>query len=418
MKICIPSYDRYNSINDKSLGLLLNYGFFPDEIDLFVADEEQYNKYKAVVPEGINIIIAVKGLKQVRDFIFNYYEQGEKLLCLDDDIEEIRELYYDSSNNPQLKSVDNLKEIIDKGFDECIKGSLKLWGLYPVKGNPFWMSNSNAISYDYKFIIGNFFGCINCSDMNKINVSNIDDYERSIRSYKIYGGSVRLNHYAALTNFKKNKGGAQYDPDRELKIKIDYSILKDNYPNLISFRTKKDGLNPILKEIKSFSPEIDLTPLFNFKYPVNKGRKNIKRPDAPVYRGFVLGKIISWAHKDVKKTGVIKTDSLISNNDKFKEVYEIAKQIAIKHKINYTTIQFNKNYRCAKHLDKNNVGESSIIGLGDYEGGELLIYYDGEDNPPQKIDIKNKFYKFNGSKYWHETAPFKGERHTLVYYSI
>ena len=418
MKICIPSYDRYDSINDKSLGLLLYYGFFPDEIDLFVADEEQYNKYKAVVPEGINIIIAVKGLKQVRDFIFNYYEQGEKLLCLDDDIQAIQELYIRDDNKLRLRPVDNLKEIIDKGFDECIKNSLKLWGLCPTPNNPLNCNNLKEISYDYKFIIGNFFGCINCRDMNKINVSNADDYERSIRSYKIYGGSVRLNHYAALTKFKKNKGGAQDDPDRELKIQIDFSILKDNYPNLISFRTKKDGLNPVLKESKSFSPEIDLTPLFNFKYPVNKGRKNIKRPDAPVYRGFVLGKIISWAHKDVKNTGVIKTDSLISNSDKFKEVYEIAKQIAIKHKINYTTIQFNKNYRCAKHLDKNNVGESSIIGLGDYEGGELLIYFDGEDNPPQKIDIKNKFYKFNGSKYWHETAPFKGERHTLVYYSI
>tara|TARA_R100001460_G_scaffold11140_7_gene26188 strand:+ start:78 stop:1334 length:1257 start_codon:yes stop_codon:yes gene_type:complete len=418
MKICIPSYERYETINDKSLGLLFNYGFFPEEIDLFVANKEQYDKYKSVVHKDINIIIAVKGLKEVREFIFNYYDQGEKLLCIDDDIEAIRELYYDSSNNSQLKSVDNLKEIVDKGFEECEKNSLKLWGLYPVKGNPYWMSNSKEITTDYKFIIGNFFGCINCKDMNLINVSNIDDYERSIRSYKIYGGSVRLNHYSALTNFKKNKGGAQYDPDRETKIKIDYNILISKYPEYITFKNKKDGLNPILKEIKNINKEIDLTPLFNFKYPVNKGRKNIMRKEDPVYRGFVLGKIKSWAHKDVKKTGHIKTDSRKTMYQKYKEVYEIAKQIAKKNNIKYTTIQFNKNYQCAKHIDKNNVGESSIIGLGDYEGGELLIYYDGENNPPQKINIKNKFYKFNGSKYYHETAPFKGERHTLVYYNI
>tara|TARA_R100001440_G_scaffold34445_1_gene53445 strand:- start:74 stop:1327 length:1254 start_codon:yes stop_codon:yes gene_type:complete len=417
MKICIPSYERYETINDKSIGLLLNYGFFPEDIDLFVANKEQYDKYKSVVHKDINIIIAVKGLKQVREFIFDYYEQGEKLLCLDDDIEEIRELYYDSQKKPQLRSVENLKQIIDKGFDECEKNSLKLWGLYPVKGNPFWMSNSKEITTDYKFIIGNFFGCINCKDMNILNVSNIDDYERSIRSYKIYGGSVRLNHYSAKTNFKENSGGAQYDPNREIKIKIDYNILENTYPEYITFRNKKDGLNPILKKIK-VKDNLDITPLLNFKYPMNKGRKNIMRKEDPVYRGFVLGRVISWAHKDVKKTGIIKTDSRRSQNDKYKKVYELGKQIAKKNNIEYTTIQFNKNYQCAKHIDKNNVGESSIIGLGDYEGGELLIYYDGENNPPQKINIKNKFYKFNGSKYYHETAPFTGERHTLVYYSI
>ena len=420
MKICIASYERYETINDKSLGLLFNYGFFPEEIDLFVANKEQYDKYKSVVHEDINIIIAVKGLKKVREFIFNYYDQGEKLLCLDDDIEEIRELYYDNHKKEKLKPVENLKEIIDKGFDECIKGPFKLWGLYPVKGNPFWMSNSKEITTDYKFIIGNFFGCINCKDMNEINVSNIDDYERSIRSYILYGGSVRLNHYSAKTNFKLNSGGAQCDTERDIKIKIDYDILMNKYPEYISLRIKKDGLNPILKKKKNIShiKDIDITPLFKLKYPKNKLRKNIMRKEDPVYRGFVLGKIISWAHKDAQKTGRIKTDSLKTKENKFKDVYNLSKEIAKKNNIKFTTIQFNKNYQCAKHIDKNNVGESSIIGLGDYEGGELLIYYDGENNHPQKINIKNKFYKFNGSKYYHETAPFTGERHTLVYYNI
>ena len=31
--------------------------------------------------------------------------------------------------------------------------------------------------------------------------------------------------------------------------------------------------------------------------------------------------------------------------------------------------------------------------------------------------LRNKFYTFNGSKYPHETAPYRGERYTLVFYS-
>lgn len=83
----------------------------------------------------------------------------------------------------------------------------------------------------------------------------------------------------------------------------------------------------------------------------------------------------------------------------------------------YTTIQYNKNNQCAKHIDGKNVGESIIVGLGDYEGGRLIIYnYEGQDKV--FIDIKNKFFKFNGSKYYHETESFTGNRITLVFFNI
>ena len=67
-------------------------------------------------------------------------------------------------------------------------------------------------------------------------------------------------------------------------------------------------------------------------------------------------------------------------------------------------------------MDKLNVGYSYIIGLGDYTGGELIIYDENGENP-RLIDIQNKFFKFDGSIYPHETAPFSGERFTMVFFS-
>ena len=250
MKICIASYERHETICNKSLKVLLNAGYQPNEIDLFVANQEQYEKYKSVVPEDINIIIAVKGLKQVREFIFNYYDEGEHVLSLDDDIEIIRQL--DKQTN-KLVPVNNLKSIVERGFNECLKHSLKLWGLYPVQANAFFMNNSKEITYDYKFIIGNFFGFINCKKMNSLNVSNIDDYERSIKSYLLYGGSVRMNRYACKTNFKKNAGGAQCDPDRQSKIYDDMNLLLKLYPDLLHLRRRTNGINPLLKDQRKIS---------------------------------------------------------------------------------------------------------------------------------------------------------------------
>ena len=76
---------------------------------------------------------------------------------------------------------------------------------------------------------------------------------------------------------------------------------------------------------------------------------------------------------------------------------------------NYTTIQVNKNIVCNPHTDKNNVGLSYIIGLGDYEGGNLMI----EEN---ENDIKNKFFLFDGKKI-HYNKSFTGDRYSIIFFT-
>ena len=46
------------------------------------------------------------------------------------------------------------------------------------------------------------------------------------------------------------------------------------------------------------------------------------------------------------------------------------------------------------------------------------LYFNGKDEEPTPIDIKNKFYTFDGNKYYHEVAEFTGNRISLVYYNI
>tara|TARA_R100001377_G_C3125772_1_gene87553 strand:+ start:177 stop:629 length:453 start_codon:yes stop_codon:yes gene_type:complete len=150
MKIVIPSYQRSSSINEKSLKTLYESGYLPQDIDLFVANEEEYDAYRAVVHIDINIIVGCKGLKNIRNFIFNYYDEGEHLLCLDDDIEGLKTLVL----NERLQNLIDFKDIVKQGFDLCNEHSLKLWGLFTCC-NPRFMNNTQEITTDYKFIIGN-----------------------------------------------------------------------------------------------------------------------------------------------------------------------------------------------------------------------------------------------------------------------
>lgn len=78
-------------------------------------------------------------------------------------------------------------------------------------------------------------------------------------------------------------------------------------------------------------------------------------------------------------------------------------------------VQINKNYISPPHFDSANVGESIIIGLGDYTDGELNIQ---RDNYIEEVDIHNKFYKFNGSKFKHWASPqTSGDRISVVFFN-
>ena len=102
----------------------------------------------------------------------------------------------------------------------------------------------------------------------------------------------------------------------------------------------------------------------------------------------------------------------------------------------FTSIQVNKNYASRAHVDKNNLGDSLIIGLGNYSGGDLWVHSDagkeafelqedvpsmyhykaGATYPGSLLDLRGQWRYFNGNRL-HYTRPFEGDRFTLVYYT-
>lgn len=139
------------------------------------------------------------------------------------------------------------------------------------------------------------------------------------------------------------------------------------------------------------------------KFPKCYSRKNIdKGIDA-----FVLGDVNyrGQAFLDYKTRGPSKY------NKKFPELFKAIKKMMNMYDpdFKFTTIQLNKNVLSPPHVDKNNVGPSYIIGLGDYEGGKLVI--EGKE-----YNIKNRFKKFDGTR-GHWVTPFEGVRYTLVFFT-
>ena len=150
--------------------------------------------------------------------------------------------------------------------------------------------------------------------------------------------------------------------------------------------------------------KLTLKELENTKFPMCTTRKNISDDGV---EAFVLGDVNYRGQKSVD----YKTRGPSKYNIKFKDLFKTLKLLINEYKpdFEYTTIQVNKNVTCNPHVDKNNVGPSYVIALGDFTGGDLVI--EGKE-----YSIKNKFKKFNGTK-GHWITPFKGTRYSIVYFT-
>ena len=119
------------------------------------------------------------------------------------------------------------------------------------------------------------------------------------------------------------------------------------------------------------------------------------------------------SRKEVETLKNVYETTILTQHPELKGIFQ---QLVDKHAdepFSVDQVQINRNWWSPPHKDAGNVGVSSIIGLGNYEGGETVVEY--PDNHVE-YDIKNKFKSFNGSLYTHWTKPFEGLRFSLVFY--
>lgn len=234
-QIVIPSYQRHDLIQTKTLAVLSRYGIPETKITVFVASQEEYETYRAVLPDTIQIVIGELGLAQVRNYILDYYEVGTNIFFMDDDISGFIEL----SGDGKKVDLQSFTEMVTLGFAEAEKAGASLWGLSPVP-NPFFMKQ--IISTNLKFIIGSAFGMINPGSSGErgivLPMSEKEDYIRTIMCYERDNAVVRLNYISPVTKYYKTVGGMQA-PDRLENQKTAVDFLLTRWPSLVYLNTRR-----------------------------------------------------------------------------------------------------------------------------------------------------------------------------------
>lgn len=241
--IAIPTYNRTNEVINKTLKTLRDGSIHNNKIYLFVANKEQYNLYESTVPKELyfKIIIGKKGIANQRVFISKYFDEGQYVISMDDDVEEFQIL-----KNEKLVKLNNIDMFFKNAYKLLKKEGLFIWGIYPVR-NAFFMYDN--VTTDLRFIIGVTFGYITRHNNRlkpSIRSETKEDYEQTVLYYKMDGGVLRFNNITVKTKFNA-PGGLGTERFERNKLAAEY--LTEKYPDIIKRNDRKDG-TPEVKLLK------------------------------------------------------------------------------------------------------------------------------------------------------------------------
>jgi hypothetical protein len=450
-KVAIPSYDRAEILRDKTLKTLISQNIKPDKIDIFVANEEEEGKYKDMIDKKLynKMIVGVKGLVNQRNFITNYYNEGDYIIQIDDDVEGVYKKKSPIKTDKTLVKL-NLDIFFKNAYDVLIKKKLYIWGVLPVF-NPYFATNN--ITTDLRYIVGALFGCINrkSKDLKLDLESDLEDFLRTILFYKKDSGVVRFNNILIKTKYY-GIGGLQTEyGNQEQRIKDRKKRvlkLQKLYPEYISkIKERKSGVydivlnrNPIIKGGASYK-NIDVENLSNkeledvYYEPIKKTEEYNKlktnlfekleetsipriegpRKDGRATRGSVIGYIgwtVNFGCGGRRNLGV----GEFKPNERFPELFKLLVDYGnyiLPKGYTYEVITVNKDVLAKRHKDKNNNGFTVATCLGNFTGGRLIV---GTSEGDKKYNLKDHILAFNGALLEHQTEKFNGRRYTIIFY--
>jgi len=257
--IVIPSYNRPELIQQKTLSLLKKHSIKSSHIVIFVANREQYDLYKSKIPKTLyhKLVIGVKGLKNQRNYISNYYPEGTHIVQMDDDLEKIVQLNVENNKNSKnnknykktIEPISNLDTFIKKAFLLCQTNTIFLWGVYPLANSHFM---TNTITTDLRFIVGPMWGMINRHHPDlELTIDEKENTERTLQYWSMDGKVLRFNNIGIETKYYKNKGGMQNEgKNRKEEALKSVQYLHNKYPTITKLHLGKKSGVPELKLIR------------------------------------------------------------------------------------------------------------------------------------------------------------------------
>ena len=458
-KVVIPSYRREKVIQEKTLLLLLSRGIKAEDIYIFVADKQEEKLYKEALPvDSYNkIIVGKKGISHQRNFIIDYFNEGDYLIFIDDDISNIR-----VKRKGKITDLTDLDLFFKNSYKSLIDEKKYLWATKNMY-NPFYKNiMKNYAVVGFAEFSGDFMGIINRKSMKikyTLDAGEAEQIELLFMYYEKDGGIIKYDNVIVISvkltpggkvaergskenridsllknnkillsaypqyikeinekgdRFRKRSKIIFNQPDEPLKIieggKLKVEELDRDNPDNTKVFVDKIIITPKIKELQSKIVELlsntKIPPIASGFYATSGGKK---RGEIVGSKGYTFN--LGGGRRRFIPTGEFSTNK--QNPELFKTIVEYANLI-LPTGFEYSVITLNKNLQAKKHKDGGNDGLGCITFLGDYTGGGLYIYDDTDK--PKLYPSKDVVIAFNGARLAHKTEPFTGDRYAMIFY--
>ena len=234
--IAIPSHKRPDILQSKTLTLLKNHNISMKKVFVFVSPEsyQDYipikNKFKFNLVGGDNTTIL-----KTRNNIIKYFDEGQNIIELDDDVEEIEITLKGLKNKP----VTNLKELFNESFQIIHTG-----GLFGFNANTNNFFAANTDKFGLYSIINSCLGYKNDKRI-KLTVAEKEDFERAIQFYELNLPILKRTGYGIKTKYWTTKGGIQSHYDFKKRVEVQKQSaeqLLEKYPWSARKQVRKNGI--------------------------------------------------------------------------------------------------------------------------------------------------------------------------------
>lgn len=237
MKIAIPSHKRLKMLNEKTLSLLLKQNNLPN-IYIFASTEsfEEYNKYFKLYNK-IKVIESFDSILEKRNHIIDYFNEGEEIVEMDDDIEDI----VTTIRGEKSESVSDLIGLFEDSFKKSEGG---LWGFNATTNSFFASGKDSEVKPQKLSLVNSCIGYTNFKHMN-LTCPEKEDYERVILFYLNGKNVLKRGGYGIKTKYWKNEGGiqARYDFEKRKQVQRESAeMLVDMFGDHCYMIERKNGL--------------------------------------------------------------------------------------------------------------------------------------------------------------------------------
>ena len=402
------------------------------------------------------IVVGKKGISHQRNFIIDYFDEGQHIVFIDDDVSNVR-----VKRKGKVSDLTELDYFIKNAFKSLKDEKKFLWTTKNMY-NPFYKKiMKNYAVVGFAEFSGDFLGIINRKSMKikyTLEEGENEQLELLFMYHKKDAGVIRYDNVIIIS--AKLTPGGKIDERGGKKQRVD-SLLSNNqkllsaYPEYIKkIDVKGDEYRKRSKLILN-TPEIPLkiieggkltndmldrdnpdnTEILTDKIIVTpKIRKLQQKVEELISNARIPSVSSGFYFSGSKKRGeIIGTKGYTfnlgggrrrflpigeftknkENPELFKAIVEYGNEI-LPTGFEYSVITVNKNLKAKKHKDGGNDGVGCITFLGDYTGGGLYIYDDKDK--PKLYDSHNNVICFNGARLAHKTEAFQGNRYAMIFY--